>query len=435
MKTAMTEMFTPYVHTHCGASLRTFLAFVLIPLSVAAQTKPKPTLADALLDARSPLVLAGGLYSGPGAEVLTTAIVESRFVLLGEDHGTREIPQFASALCDLMHPDAYAVEAGPEAARFVNSLLRSPDRGARMAERGKDHPNNMAFLDIREENDLAAHCATASRNPQFALWGLDQEFVGSAATLLDAMLATQPGPLSLASIAATQAQERDAEHMTRTSGDPGKLFLLASTDAETKPLEDAVAVDGNTATKTLLGEFTVSRMIYRLNAQGSPDSNRLRAELIKQHFLADYSAAKAQSPHMHVLLKFGDDHLGKGFNILHQRDMGNFIAELADGEGARSLHILVLGARGTHAVFTGYAKPLGHEPFVLADDPEYKWLAPAIADQLPQRADGTGTTLTLFDLRKLRFRGIDLPRDWERIVYSYDLFVLIPELSPASPIE
>ena len=56
--------------------------------------------------------------------------------------------------------------------------------------------------------------------------------------------------------------------------------VLASTDAETKPLEDAVAVDGNTATKTLLGEFTVSRMIYRLNAQGSPDSNRLRAELI-----------------------------------------------------------------------------------------------------------------------------------------------------------
>jgi hypothetical protein len=31
--------------------------------------------------------------------------------------------------------------------------------------------------------------------------------------------------------------------------------------------------------------------------------------------------------------------------------LGNFVAELADGQGVQSLHILVLGARGTHAGF------------------------------------------------------------------------------------
>jgi hypothetical protein len=416
-------------------SLRYILAVALIALPVAAQTKPKPTLAEALLDARAPLVLADGKYSGAGASVMSSAVSESRFVLIGEDHVTREIPQFAATLCDVMHPDAYAVEAGPDAARFVNGLLRSPDRIARMAERSKAHPNNMAFLDIREENDLAAHCAAASHNPQFALWGLDQEFVGSAGTLLEAISATQPGPLSRAAIASTQAKEQAAEQATRTSGDPGKLFLLASSDADTQSLEGAIAADGNDAAKKLLREFIVSRTIYRLNAEGSPESNRLRAEFIKQHFLADYAPAKTQSLQMRVLFKFGDDHLGKGFNVLHQRDLGNFIAELADGEGAHSLHILVLGARGTHAMFAGYAKPLAHEPFVMADDPDYKWIAPAVAAQLPQQSGTAGTTLTLFDLRKLRFRGIDLPPDWQRIVYGYDLFVLIPELSPASPIE
>jgi len=135
-----------------------------------------------------------------------------------------------------------------------------------------------------------------------------------------------------------------------------------------------------------------------------------------------------------VLFKFGDDHLGKGFNVLHQRDLGNFVAELADGEGTQSLHILVLGARGTHALFQGYAKPLGHQPFVMADDPEYKWIAPAVADLL-QGQGSAAQTLTLFDLRKLRFRGINFSPDWERIVYGYDLFVLIPALTPAAPIE
>jgi hypothetical protein len=416
-------------------SIRKSLPLILLTVPLCAQTAPKPALGDALAQARTALVLSNGGFSGAGADVLAQAVAESRFVLIGEDHITREIPEFASALCDAMHPDYYAVEAGPDAAQFVNGLLHSPDRLARMAARGKAHANNMAFLDIRQENDLAAHCAAASRNAHFQLWGLDQEFVGSAGQLLDDMMATQPGPASRSAIAATQALEHTADQLARGSADPGKLFLLASTDADLKPLEAAVAQDGNAETKRLLHEFTISRQIYQLNAAGSDESNRLRGVLIRQHFLADYSAAKARAAEPRVLLKFGDTHMVKGFNELHQRDLGNFMAEVADGEGARSLHILVLGARGTHAQFAGYAKPLAHEPFVMTEDPDYKWIAPAVENALAQAAGGAGKTLTLYDLRKLRFKGIDPPRDWERIVYGYDLFVLIPELSPAEMIE
>jgi hypothetical protein len=59
-------------------------------------------------------------------------------------------PRFAAALCDIMHPDVYAVEAGPYAARFVNSLLGNPNRLAIMAERNKAFPNNMAFPECPE---------------------------------------------------------------------------------------------------------------------------------------------------------------------------------------------------------------------------------------------------------------------------------------------
>ena len=411
------------------------LVLLLAALPLAAQTAPRPTLESALLETRTPIVFAGGQFSGSGAQVLNDAVAHSRFVLLGEDHITREIPQFAAAVCDLMHPDAYALEAGPGAAAFVSNLLRSPDRIQRMAQRSQAYPNNMAFLDIREENDLAAHCAAASKNPHFELWGLDQEFIGSAGALLNAMMDTRPGPASRAAIAAAQQQESASSHAARETGTPGKLYMLASSDSDMNAMEQAIAKDGNAGTENLLHELTVSRTIYRLNSTGSPDSNSLRANLIKQHLIADYAAARARTPQPRVLFKFGDDHLGKGFNVLHQRDLGNFVAELADGEGAQSLHILVLGARGTHALFQGYAKPLGHVPFVMTGDPEYKWIAPAVADLLPQQGSVAGKTLTLFDLRKLRFRGISLPPDWERIVYAYDLFVLIPELTPATQIE
>ena len=78
---------------------------------------------------------------------------------------------------------------------------------------------------------------------------------------------------------------------------------------------------------------------------------------------------------------------------------------------------------------------MGQQPFVLSDDPDYKWLAPAVADMLPQGPGGAGTTLTLFDLRQLRYRGLDLSREWEHAIYSYDICILMPELTVATPIE
>ncbi len=407
----------------------------LLALSIVAPAQapqPKPTLEEALLQARTSLLLNDGKFSGPGAAVLDTAVQQSRFVLLGEDHITHEIPQVAAALCDTMHPDAYAVEAGPYAARFVGSLLSSPDRIPQMAAREKAYPDNMAFLDIREENDLAAHCAASSRNPHFALWGLDQEFLGSAGTLLQEMAATNPGPLSRAAIAAAQARNQAAEPLARSTGKYGKLFLSASTDADIQALQSAFDKDGNATTRDLLHEFTLSRTIYHLNAEGSPDANLIRSQLLKQHFLADYLPFKQQTPAPRILFKFGDNHTGKGFDGNHQLDLGNFIAELAAGEQAQSLHLLVLGARGMHYNIAGYGKPLGQEPFTISDDPGYKWAALAVSNLVPPDPATPGTQLTLFDLRQLRYRNLDLPPQWEHAIYSYDLLILIPELSVAS---
>jgi hypothetical protein len=419
--------------------LRIPFAIFLIALTTYAQpqtaSKHKQTLEEALVQARAPIVLHDGKLSGQGAAVLNTAVQQSRFVMLGESHMTREIPQFTAALCDIMHPDAYAVEAGPSAAHFVNGLLNKPNRLEMMAQRGRMYPNNMAFLDVREENDLAVHCAASSHNPHFAVWGLDQEFLGSASTLLAAMAGRHPGPQARAAITAAQLKDRSAEGEARRTGDFGKLFLLSATDADVQQLQTAIDEDGTPETRDLLHEFSASHRIYHLNGEGSPDSNLERAELLKQHFLAVYVPFKQQTPAPRIFFKLGDNHTGKGFNYTHELNLGNFIAELAAGEQAQSLHIFVLGARGKSYTVNGYSKPLGQEPFVTTDDPDYKWLAPAVADLLPQPAGIDGTTLTLFDLRQLRYRGLTLPREWEHVIYSYDICILMPELTVGSLIE
>ena len=408
-----------------------YLALIFFCWSCAGQ---QPSLQDALKQAASPLVLSGGQLTGAGGTLLQQEIAASRFVLIGESHLSREIPQFTAAVCNTMHPDAYAVEAGPQAAQFVRSQLHDPQRVAHMRGMLQAHPDNMAFLNVQEENDLAATCAASSHNPQFALWGLDQEFLGAGGALLDSMAATHPGPRALAAIHSAQAREREAEAAAHASGDYLKLYLVSSTDAEVKTMTEAVAADGTPATNRVWHAFIDSRRIYKLNIAGDPDSNHVRNLLMKQELLSDYLPIASEKPETRVLFKFGAMHMGKGFSPLHQREIGNTIAELADVQEAKSLHIMIFGVHGTSASPQGYRKPLKLAPLDLATDKDQAYVAPALAAMFPSGTDRN--TLTLFDLRKLRFkRNLALPDEWSRMIYSYDLLVLIPEVTPATPIE
>lgn len=409
-----------------------FLLSLCLP-TASAQTPAKAmSFSEALRESRTPLIILDGKLSGAGADVLTQAVLPARFVLLGEDHITREIPAFAAALCDIIHPDAYAVEVGPNAARMVDSLLRRSDRLPAMAAYTKAYPNSMAFLDIREENDLAAHCAASSLSTAFHVWGLDQEFLGAAAPLLAEMAATHPGPVALAAITAAQKQAKTADTLALQSGDISAAYLLGAKDEDLARLNVAVQQDGNGATRDLLYEFTASREIYK---RQDHTQNDLRVSLMKRHFFAQYASLKAANPQARVLFKFGDVHVQKGLNSLHERDLGNMAAELADAEGTQSLHLFIYGAKGVHAGFAGFGKPVAHTAFVLGADQTDKWLTAAIENLFPQLPNNPGKTYTVFDLRKLRFRGLDVPEKWNHILYAYDLFILMPEITPADFIQ
>ena len=124
-----------------------------------------------------------------------------------------------------------------------------------------------------------------------------------------------------------------------------------------------------------------TRAIYRASASGEGDPNGRRARLIKR-MLAGYPAAAPAGSR--VLMKFGDVHAAKGVNALRRRDLGNFVAERADGEGASSLHILVMGIEGSLGAYNGVGRPTP-----------------------------------------------DMPTGWRQLVQAYDLIVVAPKLTPA----
>ncbi len=169
----------------------------------AQESRKKPSFDDHLTQVRSHFsVDATGLH-GQAPRPSPMPSPRQRYVMIGEDHLSREIPMFARGLCRLMAPDglrAFAVETGPEAARIVNAHLRRPDRIARLTAFMQTHPDSMAFQNGRDESDMAADCA-AMAGPDFSIWGLDQEFFGASGFLLEQMQAAHPGPVARAAIA------------------------------------------------------------------------------------------------------------------------------------------------------------------------------------------------------------------------------------------
>ncbi len=366
--------------------------------------------------------------------MLSQAVTEARYVLIGEDHLTREVPRFTSAVCDLMAKQgllALAMEVGPLAAQFVTGTLSQPDRLARMATLQKRYPSSVAFVDFAKENDLVEHASKAAGGSSFQFWGLDQEFFGAGGWLLDEVLATKPGPQATAALQRLQTQEQQAAAQAQKTGDPGKLFLFVAKDAELAGAAALLQKEGSPAANTLFHELVVSHEIYLKNSQGDQEANAQRARLLKEHLHQRLEAAAVAGQKGKVLVKFGALHLYKGFNPLSQRDLGNYVAEVADGQGTRSLHIAVFGAKGTHIGFAGYGRSPATEPFVLADVEDFRWLKPMLDGQVQ-----TPGAWTLYDLRRLRFQGLGsaMNADIKSLIYGYDLLVIIPELTPGEAI-
>ena len=62
---------------------------------------------EALKKNRGAIRVQDEKFAGPGADVLRAALVEAQFVALGEDHGIRQVSEFAAALCAELAPHGF----------------------------------------------------------------------------------------------------------------------------------------------------------------------------------------------------------------------------------------------------------------------------------------------------------------------------------------
>lgn len=122
------------------AAALAFAACLVFAICARAQTAE---FTEVLKKNRGAISVQDGKLAGPSAEVLRSALAEAQFVALGEDHGIRQIPEFAAALCAELAPHGFhhiALEIGPYVAPDLEKMARSADGAKQAAEFEKKYP-------------------------------------------------------------------------------------------------------------------------------------------------------------------------------------------------------------------------------------------------------------------------------------------------------
>jgi len=400
-------------------------ALLASALFLYAQPDDASKFSARLVQNRYGLSVRDGRLTGTGAQVLRTAIAQSRFVLLGETHGLAEVARFAGAVCKVAESEGFhtlAIEEGPLVTAELKRWAGRMDAREQLAGFLKRYPESINIYNAVEEVEMLHQCSS------FGLWGINQEGPGAAGLMLERILDTHPGPESAAAIRRLLQKNETANARARDSGRIGDLYMISADDNDLAAAAAALQKDGSPRARSL---FTSLASSHQINRAWPADSGR-RFRLMKSLFAADYAAAARTGGHSpKVLLKLGEFHVYRGFNPAHGSGVGNYIAEFADASDAESLHICIMAVKYTQRIYPKIGQPARERAFNRKDDPYSRYLQPILANVLE-------SDWTLMDLRPLRqtlreARTIADP-GISTLVFGMDLLVVIPEATPSTRI-
>lgn len=369
------------------------LLLSLLPLNANPQT-PGP--------AQDPitLVLRSNQYDlhTSGLEFLSAEADKNSFFMLGELHGDDQVPQLLQFLWPRIWKSGYrhiAAEISPWVAHqleFGTSARARKVKGLWTVEQAQ-----------------LAHAAAPS---DFAvLWGCDMEEI-------------QPQELILR-LASLNASNPRLQAMARSVS---AGYTRAMAPALLNEVKAIGSLHDETVNDISLRDNLIATLEIDMN-RSSPVSRMVaqneRELLMKRQFLTHYRAKEGSGKGGKVLLRFGRNHLHRGYDSRGISTLGNFVAEFALAHGDTVFNVGAFGAGGT-------ASLLGEtwNADERADEPTFAFLA--------SRAQWPAT---VFDLRPLRPILHQIPPEKRtalqtNLVYwadSYDVLICYRIVTPLQP--
>ena len=396
------------------------LGFWVPPL--CAQEEPDSAAVRAAFDSTlaaniHPAALEEDNLAGPGADWLVARGRESDHFLMGERHGTAEIPQVAASLYERLAEHGYgpvALEIGPFAAQAATGALETGGYSAlkRLVTRYERPP--IPFLHWKEESKMAARMAEAGAT----IWGVDYEFIFSLPMHLDALTDE-----------AETAREREAVQKVRTQmkekwGGEASPAIGAAAPSAFRALRTAFEPRGDETALARIDAILESNAIYApyVREEGSfPESDRRRENLMKEQLIS-YVRAREKKRGEAPKVFHKNAHVGKLAPDDRHVTFGAFVAAWLRGRGAESFHVLA-DCHGGQIPQTGQGG--GGACTAYLDEKDSPFAGHLGEDRI-----------TVIDLRPLRpYLGADfLSPQLRRLIVSFDAYVAIPDVERSEPL-
>ncbi|HEY6308268.1 MAG TPA: hypothetical protein VI488_17620 [Candidatus Angelobacter sp.] len=335
---------------------------------------------------------------GEGRNFLLAEAKNNDFFLLGELHGDNEIPALLGKLWPEMWKQGYrhiAAEVSPWAAYELE-----------LVPAGKAH--EIQSLWTKQEATQVHALADPNTN---VLWGCDIEEV-------------QPEFL-IRELAALNPDDQSFKRMVSMTNDgyrremaPVLLDLALGSKANRDESLNDVSLR-----ESLLSTLEIEE--NRLSPETKMVAQNKRELLMKQQFLTHLRRASASGTPQKVLLRFGRNHLHRGYDVRGISTLGNFVVELAIVQGRKAFNVGAFGAGGK-------ATLLG-ETF----DADESRNEPAFA-LLGEKAKYSATLFDLRPIRPLLHRISQQKRSAleSNLIYwadSYDALICYKSVTPLKP--
>ena len=373
------------------------------------------TLTRLLRSNAYPLAATGSQLAGTGWERLRTSIAQSQFVLVGEDHGMAQIPQFTQAVARELQPAAFITEIDRYQAANLTRLTASPGLPTAYL---KASPGSLSFFSWGEEYELAQQL----RAQKARIIGIEQVGLFTLGRFYEELASRVKSPSTRAYLQREGAayQRHDMAEF-RSAGHSYSVFSQRQSALDSLELLTKTA---SPEARRMAQEYLLSHRIYKDQVKGL-GSHQARVNLMKRNLLEALRPLAPQpgQPLPKLLFKFGASHMASALSPWSGiTDVGNLVQNLADVQNAHSLHLLVMGKQGTQV--GGFNPDDSSKNIVPFDISKETYLKP-FADL------STGPTWQVFDLRPVRRALLDdklklTDQTLVALLLGYDYFVLIP---------
>ncbi len=314
--------------------IRTILAALAAVISAPVAAQETEATGAATV---SPMAVTEAGLEGPGAALILERLPDAQFILVGEDHGFAGSPQITRALAEAARDGGvlhHVVETGPFTADWVSGVLKR-DGVDGLAAALEGRPLAVPFLNMQEDADLAASILKNGGD----LWGIDQEFIGSALLHLQTLLDRARGDTAKARLAQLLSNEQEAF----ATGNQGAMFMFIVTPEIFAELETFFTRDKTSL--ALIEALRESADVYQAFARGENYiSNVDRVALIRRQFLDAYGSARGRAPR--AIFKMGANHVGLGATFLNTFDIGSLVEGVAAANGRSVLRIVIYPLAG-----------------------------------------------------------------------------------------